>query len=131
MAGSASCAVLPRTVSGRLAGEYPGGGELRSKNRYSALAIRADGQKKLLGLWTEQNEGAKFRLGVMNELLAAAGLKKIYPAPSDGLASEALEEFASLWDGKRPMISKSRKTRWNGLIPFFKFSGGKQPVFSF
>jgi putative transposase len=30
--------------------------------------VRADGTKEILGLWLEQNEGAKFRLRVMNEL---------------------------------------------------------------
>jgi transposase-like protein len=35
---------------------------------YLALAIRLDGQKELLGMWIEQNEGAKFWLGVLNEL---------------------------------------------------------------
>lgn len=33
-----------------------------------ALPIRADGCKELLGVWIEQNEGAKFWLKVMNEL---------------------------------------------------------------
>ena len=33
-----------------------------------ALGVRADGRKEVLGLWIEQNEGAKFWLRVMNEL---------------------------------------------------------------
>lgn len=33
-----------------------------------ALGVRADGTKEILGLWLEQNEGAKFWLRVMNEL---------------------------------------------------------------
>jgi transposase-like protein len=53
---------------------------------------------------------------------AAAGLKKIYLAPSSGLAAEALEESSALRDRKYPVISKSWKTRRNGVIPFFKFS---------
>jgi transposase-like protein len=32
------------------------------KSVYLALAIRLDGQKELLGMWIEQNEGAKFWL---------------------------------------------------------------------
>jgi transposase-like protein len=51
-----------------------------------------------------------------------AGLKSIYLAPSAELASEALEEFAKVWDKKYPMISKSWWSRWNEIIPFFKFS---------
>jgi transposase-like protein len=51
-----------------------------------------------------------------------AGLKTIYLSPSAELASEALEEFANIWDKKYPMISKSWRSRWTEIIPFFKFS---------
>jgi transposase-like protein len=44
------------------------GSTVVKKSVYLALAIRLDGQKELLGLWIEQNEGAKFWLGIMNEL---------------------------------------------------------------
>jgi transposase-like protein len=151
------------------------GATVVKKAVYLALAIRIDGQKELLGLWIEQNEGAKFWLSIMNELktrgvqdilLAAvygltgfpdaiaavypktevqlcmvhmvrnsvrfvpykdrkaviAGLKNIYLAPSAELASSALDEFAEAWDKKYPMISKSWRSRWNEVIPFFKFS---------
>jgi putative transposase len=33
-----------------------------------ALGIAADGTKDVLGIWIEQNEGAKFWLKVMNEI---------------------------------------------------------------
>ncbi|MDR2303004.1 MAG: transposase [Treponema sp.] len=51
-----------------------------------------------------------------------AGLKKIYLSPSAELASVALEEFAEVWDTTYPMISKSWRSRWNEIIPFFKFA---------
>jgi transposase-like protein len=51
-----------------------------------------------------------------------AGLKKIYLSPSEELAAVALEEFAEVWDTTYPMISKSWRSRWNEVIPFFKFS---------
>ncbi|ODA93220.1 hypothetical protein BFX40_10235 [Mesorhizobium sp. SEMIA 3007] len=35
-----------------------------------APSVRAEGAKEVLGLWLEQNEGAKFWLRVMNELIA-------------------------------------------------------------
>jgi putative transposase len=41
---------------------------VRSKAIHIALGARADGRKEVLGLWIEQNEGAKFWLRVMNEL---------------------------------------------------------------
>ena len=37
------------------------------KSVYLTLAIRMDGQKELLGMWIEQNEGAKFWMGIMND----------------------------------------------------------------
>ena len=43
-------------------------GIVRNKAVHIALGVRADGGKEVLGLWLEQNEGAKFWLRVMNEL---------------------------------------------------------------
>jgi transposase-like protein len=43
-------------------------GMVRNKAIHIALGVRADGAKEVLGLWLEQNEGAKFWLRVMNEL---------------------------------------------------------------
>jgi hypothetical protein len=43
-------------------------GLARNKAVHIALGVRADGTKEILGLWIEQNEGAKFWLRVMNEL---------------------------------------------------------------
>src|ERR671938_372506 len=43
-------------------------GLVRNKAVHIALGVRADGSKEILGLWLEQNEGAKFWLRVMNEL---------------------------------------------------------------
>jgi transposase-like protein len=51
-----------------------------------------------------------------------AGLKNIYLSPSAESTSIALEEFAETWDTKYPMIAKSWRSRWNEVIPFFKFS---------
>jgi len=150
-------------------------GHVRKKAVYLALAIRLDGQKEILGMWIEQNEGSKFWMGILNELknrgvqdtLIAAvdgltgfpeainavfkdtevqlcivhmvrnsvkyvsykdrkslttDLKKIYLAPSENAASEALEQFAEKWDLKYPTISKSWRNRWSEVIPFLKFS---------
>jgi putative transposase len=59
-------------------------GTVRNKAVYLALAIGRDGTKEVLGLWIQQNEGAKFWLGVMNEL-HNRGLKDILVAVIDGL----------------------------------------------
>ena len=59
-------------------------GMVRNKAVHVVLGIRSDGSKEVLGLWTEQNEGAKFWLRVMNEL-RGRGLRDILIAVVDGL----------------------------------------------
>jgi putative transposase len=59
-------------------------GLVRNKAVYVALAITAEGDKEVLGLWIEQTEGAKFWLKVMNEL-KTRGLADILIAVVDGL----------------------------------------------
>ena len=59
-------------------------GLVRNKAVHVALGVRADGTKEILGLWLEQNEGAKFWLRVMNEL-KNRGVEDILIAVVDGL----------------------------------------------
>jgi putative transposase len=59
-------------------------GLVRNKAVHVALGVRADGTKEILGLWIEQNEGAKFWLRVMNEL-HNRGVEDILIAVVDGL----------------------------------------------
>ena len=59
-------------------------GMVRSRAIHIALGVRADGRKEVLGLWIEQNEGAKFWLRVMNEL-KNRGVDDIMLAVVDGL----------------------------------------------
>jgi putative transposase len=59
-------------------------GLVRNKAIHVALGVRADGTKEVLGLWIEQNEGAKFWLRVMNEL-KNRGTEDILLAVVDGL----------------------------------------------
>src|SRR3954469_8735812 len=59
-------------------------GLVRNKAVHIALGVRADGTKEVLGLWLEQNEGAKFWLRVMNEL-RNRGIEDILIAVVDGL----------------------------------------------
>jgi putative transposase len=59
-------------------------GLVRNKAIHIALGVRADGTKDVLGLWIEQNEGAKFWLRVMNEL-KNRGTEDILLAVVDGL----------------------------------------------
>ena len=59
-------------------------GLVKNKAVYVALALDAEGQKHVLGLWIEQSEGAKFWLKVMNEL-KTRGVGDILIAVIDGL----------------------------------------------
>jgi putative transposase len=59
-------------------------GMVSNKAIHIALGVRADGGKEVLGLWLEQNEGAKFWLRVMNEL-KHRGVDDILLAVVDGL----------------------------------------------
>ena len=59
-------------------------GTVCNKAIHIALGVRADGHKEVLGLWLEQNEGAKFWLRVMNEL-KHRGTEDILLAVVDGL----------------------------------------------
>lgn len=51
---------------------------------YLALGVNLEGEKELLGLWIAQNEGAKFWLGVLNEL-KNRGVDDLFIACVDGL----------------------------------------------
>jgi putative transposase len=59
-------------------------GLVSNKAVHIALGVRADGSKEILGLWLEQNEGAKFWLRVMTEL-KSRGVEDILIAVVDGL----------------------------------------------
>lgn len=56
----------------------------QNKAVYLALGMTAEGIKEVLGIWVEQNEGAKFWLKVMNEL-RNRGAEDILIAVVDGL----------------------------------------------
>lgn len=59
-------------------------GLVRNEAVHVALGARPDETKEILGLWLEQNEGAKFRLRVVNEL-KNRGVEDILLAVVDGL----------------------------------------------
>lgn len=49
----------------------------------------------------------------------AADLRKVYTAATETEAETRLAEFAGKWDAKFPMISKSWRSNWARVIPFF------------
>lgn len=67
-------------------------GHVVNKHIYVAIGINIDGFKDVLGLWIEQNEGAKFWLKILTEL-KQRGLEDIFIVCVDGLKGfpEAIE----------------------------------------
>jgi len=149
-------------------------GHVIKKAIYLAIGVKMTGTKEILGIWVEQNEGARFWLQIIteiknrgvNDILIAvvdglkglpeaiesvypdtrvqlcivhqirnstkyvsfkdrrevsADLKTIYAAVNESAAGQALEAFASKWDTKYPMISKSWRHNWIHLTMFLAF----------
>jgi putative transposase len=69
-------------------------GKVTSKAFYSVLGINNSGCKEILGLYLSENEGARFWLGVLNDL-RARGVEDILIASIDGLKGfpEAISEI--------------------------------------
>jgi transposase-like protein len=59
-------------------------GKSCTKSVYVALGVNFEGKKEVLGLWIAENEGAKFWMGVLNEL-QSRGVEDILIACMDGL----------------------------------------------
>jgi putative transposase len=67
-------------------------GIVQNRCIYLAIGVNLEGKKETLGLWTAENEGAKFWLSVLTEL-QNRGIKDIFIACVDGLKgfTEAIE----------------------------------------
>lgn len=67
-------------------------GRVQNRCIYLAIGVNLEGKKETLGLWTAENEGAKFWLGVLTEL-QNRGVRDILIACVDGLKGfpEAIE----------------------------------------
>jgi putative transposase len=50
-----------------------------------------------------------------------ADLKLVYRAPSEEEALAALTEFEGRWEGRYPLISKSWRSNWARLCPFYAY----------
>ncbi len=89
-------------------------GMVRNKAIHIALGVRADGAKEVLGLWLEQNEGAKFWLGVMNEL-RNRGTEDILLAVVDGLKGFPEAITAVFPDAIVPDLHRPSAAQLDGL----------------
>jgi len=75
------------------------GGSVQRKACYLALAIGLDGERDVLGMWFQANEGAKFWMQVLTDL-KQRGVQDILITCVDGLKGfpEAIEEEVELLD---------------------------------
>ena len=67
-------------------------GSVRNMAVYNAVGVRVDGRKEVLGMWIEETEGAKFWMGILEEL-RHRGVEDILILCADGLKGlpEALQ----------------------------------------
>lgn len=89
-------------------------GMVRNKAIHIALGVLADGTKVVLGLWIEQNEGAKFWLRVMNEL-KNRGVEDIMLAVVDGLKGFPDAITAVFPGSDRPDLHRPSAAQLDGL----------------
>ena len=92
-----------------------GNGRVSQHTIYVALGVNLEGKKELLGLWLDENEGAKFWLACLTDL------KKIYQAATVLEAEQALDKFAQAWDAKYPTRAKQWRAKWTDIITLFDF----------
>jgi putative transposase len=84
-------------------------GRVANKAIYLAIGVNLAGLKEVLGLWSSDNEGAKFWLGVITEL-KNRGVRDVYIACVDGLKGfpEAIE---SVWPKTEVQLCIVHQTR--------------------
>ena len=87
------------------------GGKIVSKAAYVILGINIVGMKEILGIWIGENEGAKYWLGLLNEI-KNRGVEDIFIACIDGLAgfSEAIRTVFPETDIQRCIVHMVRNT---------------------
>jgi putative transposase len=107
-------------------------GFVRNKAVHIALGVRADGTKEILGLWLEQNEGAKFWLRVMTEM-KNRGVEDVLLAVVDGLKGfpEAIVTVFPEATVQTCIVGSLKKGGWLGSAARFALrcgNGSKAPL---
>jgi len=86
-------------------------GKIVSKAAYIILGINAEGMKEIMGIWVGENEGAKYWLGILNEI-KHRGVNDILIACIDGLTgfAEAIREVFPQVEIQRCIVHQIRNT---------------------
>ena len=77
---------------------------IQTKAAYVVLGVNMEGRKDILGIWVGEHEGAKFWMGVLNDL-KARGVQDIYLCCVDGLKG-----FVEAIEGVYPELCVNAKT---------------------
>lgn len=86
-------------------------GKIVNKCGYTALGINTEGIKEIIGIWIGETEGAKFWLGILNEL-KNRGVEDILIYCTDGLTgfADAIEAAFPKTDTQRCVVHQIRNT---------------------
>lgn len=86
-------------------------GKIVSKAAYIILGINTEGMKEIMGIWVGENEGAKYWLGVLNEI-KLRGVNDILIVCIDGLTgfSQAIKEVFPQAEIQRCIVHQIRNT---------------------
>jgi len=86
-------------------------GRIISKAAYTMLGVNIDGRKEILGIWIGENEGAKFWMGLLNEI-KNRGVEDILISCIDGLSgfSEAIKATFPKTEIQQCIIHQIRNT---------------------
>lgn len=76
-------------------------GKVISRAFYTVLAVNSEGKKDILGLYLSEAEGARFWLGVLNDL-KARGVEDILIASIDGL--KGFPDAITKWTGRLDLL---------------------------
>lgn len=82
---------------------------IQTKAAYVVLGVNMEGRKDILGIWVGEHEGAKFWMGVLNDL-KARGVQDIYLCCVDGLKGfvEAIEAVYPHYQVQRCIVHQVR-----------------------
>ena len=87
------------------------GGKIVSKAAYVMLGINREGMKEIVGIWVGESEGAKFWLGLLNEI-RNRGVNDVLIVCVDGLTgfSEAIKAVFPKAEVQRCIVHQVRNT---------------------
>jgi putative transposase len=97
------------------------GGAVRIKACHLAIGVDLEGRKRVLGLWIEQHEGARFWLSVLTEL-RNRGMRDVLIVCCDGLTGLP-EVIGQIWPQAIVQTSSINTGRWRDGLAGHRATG--------